>query len=84
MFPIGALFGKGLQLRGGQTHVHRYMRPLLENVAAGDLKPSEIVTHRGGLDDAPRLYQTFAQHDDGCLKVVMRPSQSRNGESVSP
>lgn len=84
MFPIGPIFGKGLQLRGGQTHVHRYMRPLLENVTAGTLKPSEIITHRGTLDDAPRLYQTFAQHDDGCLKVVMQPSQSRNGESVSP
>ncbi len=70
-FPIGALFGKGLQLRGGQTHVHRYMQPLLERVASGSVDPSVVISHRGTLDDAPQLYSTFARHDDDCLKVVL-------------
>ena len=28
-FPFGAAFSKGLTFRMGQTHVHRYMAPLL-------------------------------------------------------
>lgn len=70
-FPIGALFGKGLQLRGGQTHVHRYVRPLMERIRAGEIDPSEVITHRGTLDDAPAMYRKFAEHEDGCLKVVL-------------
>jgi threonine dehydrogenase-like Zn-dependent dehydrogenase len=70
-FPLGTIFGKGLQLRGGQTHVHRYMQPLLERVASGEVDPSVVISHRGTLDDASQLYATFAQHDDECLKVVL-------------
>ena len=42
-FPMGALFGKGLQLRGGQTHVHRYLRPLLALIASGAIDPSFVI-----------------------------------------
>src|SRR5438128_12580754 len=28
-FPLGAAFAKGLKLRMGQTHVHKYLCPLL-------------------------------------------------------
>ncbi|MBV9233016.1 MAG: glutathione-dependent formaldehyde dehydrogenase [Candidatus Eremiobacteraeota bacterium] len=71
-FPMGAFFGKGLQMRAGQTHVHRYMRPLLERVQLGQIDPSVIVTHRGTLDDAPRFYADMAEHKDGLLKAMMR------------
>ena len=30
--PMGAAFNKSLTIRMGQTHVHRYMRPLLDRV----------------------------------------------------
>ena len=52
--PLGAAFAKGLTLRMGQTHVHRYMRPLLELVEKGDIDPTFVVTHIVSLDDAPR------------------------------
>ena len=29
-FPMGAAFAKGLTFKMGQTHVHKYMKPLLE------------------------------------------------------
>jgi threonine dehydrogenase-like Zn-dependent dehydrogenase len=45
-FPIGACFNKGLTLKGGQTHVHRYLRPLLERVERGEIDPSFVITHR--------------------------------------
>jgi threonine dehydrogenase-like Zn-dependent dehydrogenase len=71
--PVGAAFAKGLTFRMGQTHVHRYMRPLLSRVERGEIDPAAIITHRGSLDDAPRLYDTFVGKQDGCVKVVLRP-----------
>jgi threonine dehydrogenase-like Zn-dependent dehydrogenase len=69
--PLGAAFAKGLTLTMGQTHVHRYMRPLLERIARGDIDPSMIITHRLSLEDAPRGYEMFRDKHEGCVKVVL-------------
>ena len=71
--PFGAAFAKGLTFRMGQTHVHRYMRPLLARIERGEIDPTAIITHRARLDDAPPLYETFDAKRDGCVKVVMSP-----------
>jgi threonine dehydrogenase-like Zn-dependent dehydrogenase len=71
--PMGIAFGKGLTLKMGQTHVHRYMKPLLERIQKGEIDPSEIITHRIDLQEAPQLYKTFNDKEDGCVKVVIRP-----------
>jgi threonine dehydrogenase-like Zn-dependent dehydrogenase len=73
-FPIGAAFGKGLTLKMGQTHTHRYMRPLLERIAQGEIDPSFLITHRVTLDDVPAMYDTFLHKRDGCIKVVVKPN----------
>jgi 2-desacetyl-2-hydroxyethyl bacteriochlorophyllide A dehydrogenase len=72
-FPMGAAFAKGLTLKMGQTHVQRYLRPLLERIERGELDPSFIITHRYPLDDAAKAYETFAARTDDCVKVVMKP-----------
>ena len=72
-FPIGAAFGKGLTLKMGQTHVHKYMRPLLDRIRRGDIDPSFVISHRFGLDDAPQAYRMFHEKEDQCIKVVMKP-----------
>ncbi|HET8529046.1 MAG TPA: hypothetical protein VFL60_09055, partial [Gaiellaceae bacterium] len=72
-FPIGALMNKGITIRTGQCHVHRYLRPLLERIQAGQIDPSFIVTHRLSLDDAPTGYELFKHKRDDCLKVVLTP-----------
>ena len=69
--PFGAAFGKGLTFKMGQTDVHRLLRPLLQLIEDGAIDPSRIITHRGKLDDAPKLYATFQRHADRCEKVVM-------------
>ena len=71
-FPIGAAFVKGLKLTFGQTHFHRYARPLLERVLARDIDPSFVITHRVTLDDIPAAYAMFDARSDGCVKVVAR------------
>jgi threonine dehydrogenase-like Zn-dependent dehydrogenase len=72
-FPIGAIFGKGVTIRCGQTHVHNYMQPLLERIQNGDIDPKFIISHRYNLSDAPKAYEEFRYHQDECTKVVMTP-----------
>ncbi len=71
--PFGALMNKGLTVRTGQTHTHRYLRPLLDKILDGSIDPSFVITHRAGLEEGPELYKTFRDKKDDCIKVVMRP-----------
>lgn len=73
-FPIGAAFAKGLTLRMGQTHTHRYMRPLLDLITSKKVDPSFVITHRVSLADAPKAYKTFRDKAEGCIKVVLKPN----------
>jgi threonine dehydrogenase-like Zn-dependent dehydrogenase len=71
--PMGAFMNKGLTMRAGQTHMQRYMRPLLEKIEKGEIDPSQIITHRISLAEAPEAYKTFRDKKDGCIKVVIKP-----------
>ncbi|MEG4459155.1 zinc-dependent alcohol dehydrogenase [Microcoleus sp. N9_A1] len=71
--PLGAAFNKGLTMKMGQTHVHRYLRPLLDRVQKGEIDPSFVITHRMKLDEAPHAYEIFKQKKDNCIKVVLTP-----------
>jgi threonine dehydrogenase-like Zn-dependent dehydrogenase len=73
-FPLGAAFAKGLTLKMGQTHMHKYMPQLLERIERGEIDPSFIITHRVTLDEAPAMYKTFREKSDHCIKVVMKPA----------
>jgi threonine dehydrogenase-like Zn-dependent dehydrogenase len=64
---------KGLTLRSGQTHVHKYLRPLLRRIEAGEIDPSFVITHRLSLDEAPRAYDIFKHKEDACIKCVLSP-----------
>lgn len=72
-FPLGAAFAKGLTLKMGQTHVHKYLPGLLERIERGEIDPSFVVTHRVSLDEAPEMYRTFREKESDCIKVVMTP-----------
>jgi threonine dehydrogenase-like Zn-dependent dehydrogenase len=72
-FPAGAFMNKGLTMKSGQCHVHRYLRPLYEHIRKGDIDPTFVVTHRLGLDVAPDAYETFKHKQDECVKVVLKP-----------
>jgi len=72
-FPSGAFMNKGLQLRAGQAHVQKYLKPLYEHIRNGDIDPSFVVTHRLGLDQASNAYETFKHKQDECVKVVLKP-----------
>lgn len=70
--PMGAVFNKSLTLKMGQTHVHKYIRPLLERIQNGEVDPSKLITHRLTLEEGPLGYELFKYKDSSC-KVVLRP-----------
>jgi threonine dehydrogenase-like Zn-dependent dehydrogenase len=71
--PFGAFVNKGLTMKTGQTHVHRYLQPLMELIENGKIDPSFVITHKLSLDEAPHGYNIFRNKKDGCIKVVLRP-----------
>ncbi|MDQ3820655.1 MAG: glutathione-dependent formaldehyde dehydrogenase [Acidobacteriota bacterium] len=72
-FPMGSVMNRSLTIRTGQCHVQRYWGKLLERIERGDIDPSFVITHRMRLDDAPDGYDIFANKEDNCIKVVMKP-----------
>ncbi len=71
--PMGALMNKALTLKTGQTHVQRYMQPLLERVQKGEIDPGFVVTHRLPLEQGPSAYEIFRDKEDECIKVILTP-----------
>jgi threonine dehydrogenase-like Zn-dependent dehydrogenase len=72
--PLGALMNKGLTIKTGQTHVHKYVPQLLDYVRQGRIDPSFVVTHRLPLSEAAHGYDIFRAKRDGCIKVVLDPA----------
>jgi threonine dehydrogenase-like Zn-dependent dehydrogenase len=72
-FPLGAFMNKGLTMRSGQTHMQRYMKPLLAKIESGEIDPSFVITHELNLEDAPAAYKIFRDKKQGCIKVVLHP-----------
>jgi threonine dehydrogenase-like Zn-dependent dehydrogenase len=71
--PFGAIVNKSLTIKTGQTHVQRYMRPLLELIQNGAIDPTFVITHRLSLDEAPEAYRIFRDKQQDCIKVVLKP-----------
>ena len=72
--PFGAAMNKGLTFKMGQTHVPRYLELLMKKIESGEIDPSGIITHTAKLEEGPRLYHTFRDKKDGCIKVVLKPN----------
>lgn len=73
MFPLGNLFERNINLRMGQAPVIHYMPELFRKITAGELDPTEIISHRVPMDQASEAYRMFSEHEDECTKVVLKP-----------
>ena len=73
--PLMTMFDKQLAFRMGQCNVQRWIDTLLPLVEdpADPLGTEDLVTHRVPLEEAPELYTTFRDKEDGCVKVVLTP-----------
>jgi threonine dehydrogenase-like Zn-dependent dehydrogenase len=73
-FDVGLFFSKGLHMGSGQANVKAYNRYLARLIHDGKAKPSFLVSHDLGLDEAPDAYKHFDAREPGWTKVVLRPS----------
>lgn len=73
--PFGAAFNKGLTMKMGQTHVQKYLKPLLDRIQNKEIDPSFIITHKMALEDAPKGYGIFKHKQDKCIKIVLKPGE---------
>ncbi len=75
--PFMNLFDKQVAIRMGQCNVHAWrdaLLPLVED-PADPLGTEDLVTHRVGLEEAPRMYDLFRDKQEGCIKVVLDPTR---------
>lgn len=78
-FDFGEFWFRGQKIGSGQCPVKRYNRQLRDLIAAGKAKPSWIVSHELGLEEAPEAYERFDNRDDGWTKVVLHPDLASVG-----
>ncbi len=71
--PIGSIMNRSLTVKTGQTHVQRYLKPLLERVEKGEIDPSFVITHTLPLNEAKKGYDMFKDKEHECIKVVLKP-----------
>ncbi len=71
--PWGSLFKKGVTIGMGRDHDERYNGRLRDMIVTGRARPSAIVSHHIGFDEAPDAYRHFDARSDGYLKVILRP-----------
>jgi threonine dehydrogenase-like Zn-dependent dehydrogenase len=72
-FPLGAFMEKGLTLKTGQTHVQRYLPALLAAILEDKVDSTFLISHRMALEDAPRGYKLFHDHQNEATKIVLKP-----------
>ena len=72
-FNFGAAFGKGIHMNMGQTHMHKYLQPLLKSIEDGRIDPSFLISHRIGIEQVPLMYKTWRDKQDGVTKIVIDP-----------
>jgi threonine dehydrogenase-like Zn-dependent dehydrogenase len=70
-FPYMRMWLKSLTFRAGWCNVQAYMRPLLDLIASGRLRPERIISHRMKLDQAEEAYRIFDARE--ATKIVLTP-----------
>ncbi|BBU33519.1 aldehyde dehydrogenase (plasmid) [Burkholderia sp. THE68] len=71
-FDFGSFWMKGQHMATGQANVKAYNRKLRDLIAAGKVKPSQIISHELPLEQAPEGYKNFDERKAGWTKVVLK------------
>ena len=71
-WPLGAMMEKGLEIRGGQTHVQKYTADLLQRIEAGEIDTTFLISHRLPLEEAPTGYKNLRDNQNEWTKVVLK------------
>ncbi len=80
---FGAAFGKGIHMSMGQTHMHKYLGPLLKSIEDGKIDPSFLISHRAGIEEVPEMYKMWRDKQDQVTKIVIDPWQDKLGKAAA-
>lgn len=80
---FGAAFGKAIHMSMGQTHMQKYLKPLLKSVEDGKIDPSFLISHRVGMEEVPQMYKIWRDKKDQVTKIVIDPWQDRLGDKIA-
>ena len=74
--PIADYFEKGITMGSGQAPVNEYNEYLRDLIMNDKAQPSEVISHRIRIDDAPEAYDKFDKPVDGYTKVLIKFAQA--------
>ncbi|HEV2575879.1 MAG TPA: zinc-dependent alcohol dehydrogenase [Acidobacteriaceae bacterium] len=80
---FGAAFGKGIHMNMGQTHMHKYLKPLLKYIEDGKIDPSFLISHRVGIEEVPDMYKIWRDKKDQVTKIVIDPWRDQIGDRIA-
>jgi glutathione-independent formaldehyde dehydrogenase len=69
--PWSKLFNKKASIMMGRDDDKRWNRKLRDMIIAG---PSQVVSHRLSLDEAPGAFAKFDARQEGYIKIALNPS----------
>ncbi|GGA30459.1 zinc-dependent alcohol dehydrogenase [Paenibacillus physcomitrellae] len=73
MFPFGHLFERNITIKTGQAPVIHLIPELYLQIKHGKIDPTDIITHRLGLEQAEHGYSIFDNKEEDCIKVILKP-----------
>jgi len=76
-FPIGAMMEKGLTTKGGQVHVQKYWKHILQLILENKFDPSVVYTHTFNFDQMAEVYAQFDAKEGGIIKPIVKTDYAK-------
>ncbi len=73
LIPWDKFFGKNVRITLGRDDDERWNGKLRDMILTGAAKPSQVVSHRLSLDEAPDAFRKFDAREEGYIKVILKP-----------
>lgn len=73
MFPLGPFFVRNVNIRMGQAPARHLMPEIYDLIIKKEIDPTSIITHTLPLEQASLGYEKFNNHEDDCIKVILKP-----------
>ena len=81
-FPLGQVMEKGLTIKTGQTHMQRYLKPLLDLIREDKVDTTFLISHREPLEKAAEMYRHWHDEQDTYTKIVLKPEMAKSRTGV--
>jgi glutathione-independent formaldehyde dehydrogenase len=71
--PWSKIFNNNVRISMGRDDDKRWNSKLRDMIITGAAKPSQVVSHRLSLDEAPNAFAKFDARQEGYIKVILKP-----------